>query len=202
MAKKIILQFSYAIIPATLFYVLYRTVSIFVAIAVAAALSLGIIAYHLLRKQRVTVTQYLGLAYVVLSFAAVFLSGNENLYYLPSILNNSVMAVVTVIMTTRGQSILHFVLRDFGVDWLEGSDPADYMQLNYIWIGLVVTKVLVKTLGVLLLDFDALYWLAFIFGDPAIIVYLLYCVWFVRKKRRQAALAVEQKNEYQEEYAE
>lgn len=185
MTRQIIKQFSFAVVPILLFYLLYRLVGILPAIVVSGALSLGIVLYHLVRKQKVTLPQIIGLVCVALSFVSVYFSDNDNLYFLPMLLNNVVLAVIAIVLTARRQSVVHFVMRDFGIDWLDDTDPADYMRLNYIWIALQSAKVLMKVLGMLFMDFDALYWLVFLFGDPSTIAYILYCSWYVRKRRRQ-----------------
>lgn len=76
-------------------------------------------------------------------------------------------------MSVRNKSILHYLAKDFEIRSLEQIPVSDMKSINVIWIIYFVLKIIVKLVGILYLDFNMLYWIVFLQGDPMMILMIV-----------------------------
>lgn len=90
-----------------------------------------------------------------------------------------------IVLTVKKQNILKFLLEDFQVKILEGMKDEKLMMINIIWIMFFILKILVKLIGIVMLDYERLYWLVFMMGDPAFIIVVILTVIILRNSNRE-----------------
>ena len=182
MSRNNIKQITYMLLPAVTFYICYLFINILYATAIAALIATGVIVFNLAKHRKVANTQLLGLLSLLLSFAAVYNTGNENLYFVPSIISNFITASLIFILTMKRKSVLHYAVKEFDSQFLESVDERDVIMLNYLWIAFFVLKMVARTIGVLWLDFSVVYWVSFTLGDPMNVAVVALSIFYIRKK--------------------
>lgn len=169
------------LLPTLLFYVLYKAAGILAAILIAAAFSLGSILWSRSKGQKISNSQVLGAVSLLASGAAIVFSGNEKMYYVPALIGNIVLMGFMVWLTVSHKSVLHYLAKDFRIEALEQVPEENMLPVNILWIVFFVLKILSKVLGLLFLNFEKMYWLVFLLGDPMTIVVVIMSVILIRR---------------------
>jgi len=177
-----ILKIIYILAPLVVFYFVYWLFGIFPAIIFSGALSVFGILHDLARKKSVALTKIYVIVGLAFSFAAIYFTGNEKLYYVPALVGNVAFAGFIAALTARGKSVLHLAVKDFDIESIKDIDERTLRPLNLLWLAFFSVKAAIKVIGIMWLDFSTLYWMVFIFGDPMTVVFAGYSVYFVNRK--------------------
>jgi intracellular septation protein A len=183
--KNGIRQLGNIVIPAAIFYVIYISSGIVMAIIASSLFSLSNAIYSFTKEKRISNTQLFGLIGLLLSLIGILFTANEKLYYVPALVSNCIFLCFAIALTVQRKSILHFIIQDFKIQNLEKISENKLFRLNIIWIIFFVLKILSKSLGILFLSFHDLYWLVFILGDPMTIIVVGYSVYYVNRAVRK-----------------
>lgn len=172
-------------IPAILFYAVYHAAGIIPAVIISAAYSSLSIIYSKLRNNTVKNSSIIGILGLISSAVMILFAGEEKLYYVPSIIQNILFLGFTVVLSIQRKSILHYLTKDFEIESLKRVPEESMFSVNVIWIMYFMLKILVKILGILYLEFNALYWIVFLLGDPMTIIVVILSVILIRKHTKQ-----------------
>lgn len=137
--------------------------------------------YNFFVKKKVCNTQILGVIGLVVSYISILFTNNEQYYYVPALINNCIFAGIVLILALKKKSIIHFIAKDFDFYGIKNVEENSILNLNFVWLGYFFLKVLSKSIGIIYLDFDKLYWIVFLLGDPAMIVICLYSYIYIKK---------------------
>lgn len=170
------------LIPAVVFYVAYNTIGLITAVVVSLGCSLLSVVYTWVKGNGIKNSQIIGLLGLAGSAAAIVLSGNEKTYYIPSVFQNMLFLGFAIILSVRHKSILHFLAKDFEIPSLERIPEKNMMSVNRIWLFYFALKIIVKILGILYLDFNKLYWIVFLQGDPMMVLMIVLSIVMIRKQ--------------------
>lgn len=168
------------IIPAIAFYIAYRTIGMIPAVIISLGYSLVSVVHTLIKKKNIKNSQVIGLLGLAGSAVAVTLSGNEKAYYIPSVFQNILFLVFAIILSFKRKSILHYLAKDFEISSLRRIPEKNMMCVNMIWLLYFALKIIVKIAGILYLDFNKLYWVVFLQGDPMMILVIVISIGMIR----------------------
>ena len=168
-------------LPTSLFYVLYKVVGIIPAVIISGVYSFGILLYEKKRNGTVKNSQIIGVIGLIGSALAIGFTGNEKYYYVPSLIENVIFLGFMLVLTMKKKSVLHFLAKDFGIESLEQIPEDDMLNVNLLWMFYFGVKIASKIMGLLYLDFEKLYWLVFLLGDPMTIIVIVLSVIMIRK---------------------
>lgn len=180
--KKIIIQILNLILPTIIFYLIYQVVGIANATVISSVYSLVQILLKYKKDKTISNTQVLGFIGLILSSVAITFTDNEKLYYIPALINNFIIALFMLVLALKKKSILHYITKDFNIRWLDHIDEVNILKLNYVWMIFFLLKIVSKIVGILFLDFDILYWVIFLLGDPAMVVVIGISIYFIKKQ--------------------
>ena len=180
--KRWVIPIINIVLPALLFYVLYRTAGILPSIFISAGYSLIVLVRQKAKTGSVKNTQILGLVSLLASGPAIYFSGEEKFYYIPSLVTNVVLLIFMLLLSGRGKSVLHFLAKDFEIRSLSRIPEKNMLRINLVWIVYYALKIIAKLLGLLYLDFQKLYWLVFLLGDPMTLLAILLSVFLIRRQ--------------------
>ena len=169
------------ILPTLLFYLLYKTAGILWAVLVSVAFSLGSVLVRRFKGQKASNSQILGLISLLASGAAIAFSGDEKMYYVPALIGNIVLMFFMIGLTASHKSVLHYLAKDFHIGSLEKIPEDKMLSVNILWIVFFTLKILSKVLGLLFLNFEKMYWLVFLLGDPMTIIVVILSVILIRQ---------------------
>lgn len=169
------------VMPAILFYAAYHVAGIISAMIVSLAYSILSIVYSKLRNSAVKNSQIIGILGLVSSAVMILFTGEEKLYYIPAMIQNTVFLGFVITLSVQRKSIFHFLAKDFEVESLKQVPEENMFSINVIWIIYFVLKILSKIVGILYLDFNTLYWVVFLLGDPMTILVVILSVVLIRK---------------------
>lgn len=168
------------LIPAVLFYAVYHVAGIIPAVVVSLAYSLVSVIYSKCKESRVKNSQIIGILGLIGSAAAILFTGEEKLYYLPSIIENMIFLGFMIVLSVRRKSVLHYLAKDFSIQSLEQIPEESMFSVNALWMIYFVLKIVSKIVGILYLDFRKLYWVVFFLGDPMTILVVILSVILIR----------------------
>ena len=168
------------VLPTVLFYVFYNISGIMPAVIISAAYSLITVIYGKIRNYGVRNSQIIGFLGLIGSAAAILFTGEEKLYYVPAIIENVIFLGFMIILTARHKSVIHYLAKDFEIKSLEQIPEDKMISINVIWIIYFVLKIISKIVGILCLNFNELYWMVFILGDPMTIVMIIMSIIMLR----------------------
>jgi intracellular septation protein A len=171
--------------PTIVFYVIHLLVGILPAMITSLLFSLSNAICSYIKEKRISSTQLFGLIGLGLSTIGVIFTDNEKLYYVPALASNFLFLCFAVGLTIKRKSILHYVTRDFNIESLNKVSEIDLLLVNVIWLIFFVLKVLSKSLGILFLSFNELYWLVFVLGDPMTLIVVAYSIYYINKVVRK-----------------
>lgn len=172
-------------LPTIVFYIAYKLLGILPAVVLSLIINMMILIYDYVKRKPITNTQIIGILGGVFSVLAIWGGGSEKWTFVPALIQNIVMTVLFVVLTVKKQNILKFLLEDFQVKILEGMKDEKLMMINIIWIMFFILKILVKLIGIVMLDYESLYWLVFMMGDPAFIIVVILTVIILRNSNRE-----------------
>lgn len=170
------------VIPTILFWMIYQLLGILPAIFVSVLFGVASIIRSFIKKETVSNTQILGLLGLLLSGISITLSGNEKLYYVPALASNFILLGLMIVLTWKKKSVFLYLAKDFHVPSLEAISEKEILALNYLWMLFFFLKCMSKIIGLLYLDFDKLYWIVFLLGDPATICVVALSVIYITRK--------------------
>lgn len=179
--RNIIRQLANVIMPAIIFYVIYSLAGILSAMITSLLFSLSNAIYSYIKEKRISNTQLFGLIGLGLSTIGVMFTDNEKLYYIPALASNCLFFCFAVGLTIKRKSILHYVTRDFNLKILHKVSEISLFPVNVIWLIFFALKILSKSLGILFLSFNELYWLVFVLGDPMTLIVVAYSIYYINK---------------------
>lgn len=161
------------LIPAVVLNAVYHIFGIIPAVIISLGCSLFFVIYSKVKGDGIKNSQIIGILGLMISAAAVIFSGDENLYYVPSVFQNTLFLGFAITLSIRHKSILHYLAKDFEIRSLERIPEEDMKNINIIWIIYFALKVIIKIVGILYLDFNPLYWVVFLQGDPLMVLMVI-----------------------------
>lgn len=175
------------VIPAVIFYIAYQAVGIIPAVIISLAYSLFSVVYSKYRDKAVKNSMLIGILGLLSSAVMILFTGDEKLYYIPALIQNMIFLGFIIVLSVRRRSVLHFLAKDFEIASLKQIPEENMFGINLIWTVYFALKILSKILGILYLDFDTLYWVVFLLGDPMTILVVILSVIFIRVRCSQRA---------------
>ncbi|MCI9144289.1 MAG: DUF3159 domain-containing protein [Lachnospiraceae bacterium] len=170
------------IIPAVVFYIAYHTIGLIPAVILSLGYSMVSVIHTLVKKKGIKNSQIIGILGLTGSAVAVILSGNEKTYYIPSVFQNILFLIFTITLSVRHKSILHYLAKDFEISSLRRIPEKNMMCVNMVWLFYFALKIIVKIAGILYLDFNKLYWVVFLQGDPMMILMIIISIGMIRRQ--------------------
>lgn len=161
------------VIPAVVFKIVYNTLGIIPAVILSLGCSLVSVIYSKSKGNGIKNSQVIGILGLAGSAAAIIFSGDEKLYYVPSIFQNALLLGFAITLSLKHKSILHYLAKDFEIHSLDRISEEDMKSINIIWIIYFALKIIVKIVGILYLDFNMLYWIVFLQGDPMMVLMIV-----------------------------
>ncbi len=168
------------VIPSLTFYAAYKLWGIIPAVAVSMFFCIFSISVSAVRG-KIKNTQILGMLGLLASAAAIHFTGNEKYYYIPSLIENIVFLGFFIFLSARHKSVLHYIAKDFDIRSLQVIPEHHLMNVNIVWMVFFSLKIIVKIAGIVCLNFETLYWLVFIMGDPMTIAAVVLSVVLIRR---------------------
>lgn len=176
-----------AIIPPLVFVVVNSIFGLTTAIIVALVLSATFGIYRLIRKQSglYAVGGSLG---ILLAGGFAFLAKNATNYFLPGIITNAfvlILTVVTLILDKPLAAYASHLTRGWTLDWFWRNDikPA-YREVTYMWSLFFLIRTIIQVTLYTSDNVDALVWANTIMGLPVTIAILtlsyVYGIWRLR----------------------
>lgn len=175
------------VIPAILFNVVYNRIGIIPAVIISLGYSLGSVIYAKLRDNAVKNSQIIGILGLVVSAVMIAFTGEEKLYYVPALIENFIFLVFMIVLLVRRKSVLHFLAKDFEVQSLMRIPEENMLSVNVVWVVFFVLKILSKLAGIFYMDFNTLYWVVFLLGDPMTILVVILSVILIRTNYRRGS---------------
>ncbi len=170
------------VLPAVLFYACYKAAGIMPATILSVGYSIASIIYSHVRKEKISNSKIVGVVGLIGSAAAIGLTGEAKYYYLPALIENAVFLIFMLILTIRKKSVLHYLAKDFRIESLECIPEQKMFGINLLWMLFFVCKICSKIIGILFLDFEHLYWLVYLLGDPMTIVVIILSIILIRRQ--------------------
>lgn len=168
-------------IPTVLFYIVYNVVGIVPAIIISLVHCIISVTYSKSKGNQVKNSQIIGFLGLVGSATAILFTGEEKLYYVPSIIENVIFLGFMIVLSVRRKSVLHYLAKDFGIQSLEQVPEEGMFSINAVWMIYFLLKIISKIIGILYLNFRELYWLVFLLGDPMTILVIILSIILIRK---------------------
>lgn len=130
--KNFFMNILNIILPAALFYLFYKLIGLIFAVVISTVYATVMMLIEYKHSKRISNTRVIGIIGLILSAISSFFTGYKNLYYAPQLVSNIVIFVFMIILTAKKRSVLHYIMKDFGVQWLENIDEHSALKLNYI----------------------------------------------------------------------
>ncbi len=186
MNQSILKRLVFLLLPTILFFVCYSVWGILPAVIISGAVSFLVAIFTFIRTRKLPGSQLIGILGMIISFAAIYFTGNDKYYFLTPLVSNCILVIVAFILTIRKKSIFHLVAKPFKLPQIADIPESAFLSLNVMWLVALVVKTLSKLLGVLLLDFKTIYWIAYVLSDPLTVVLLIVSVYLVRRNLTMA----------------
>ena len=122
------------VIPTLLFYILYSYKGIIPAAVISIIYSICSVLYSKHKYNEVKNSKIIGIIGLAASAAAIIFTGEEKLYYIPSIIKNMVFLGFFIVLSVQHKSVLHYLAKDFDIKSLKQIDEKDMLCVNTIWI--------------------------------------------------------------------
>lgn len=168
------------LIPTALFYVVYHVGGIIPAVIISLAYTLISVIYSKMKGNAIKNSQIVGVLGLIGSAMAILFTGEEKLYYIPSIIENVFFLGIMIVLSVCRKSVLHFLAKDFEIESLKQIPEESMFSINVVWIIYFSIKIISKIAGILYLDFNKLYWVVFLLGDPMTILVIIISVMLIR----------------------
>jgi len=177
---KTLLAIFNLMMPTIVFYWIYTIRGVIAAVVISFlynGISLGM---QYRKKRTVSNTSVIGLLGLICSGAAIYFTGNEKFYYIPALVVNLVTFVFLLVLSLNRKSVLHYLAKDFEIKGIEQLPQEDLWLVNILWLIFFGMKIITKVIGIIYLDFEKLYWLVFLMGDPAMLLVIVISVVIIR----------------------
>ena len=173
------------VLPTAIFYAVYKILGILPAILLSLAIHIVAISIQYKKEQSIANTQVLGLLGGIFSALTIINGGSEKFTFVPALVQNIVMSVFFIYLTLRKKSVIHYLLKDFGIKSFEKVEEEKLLPVNLIWTTFFLLKIAAKILGMIWLDYDKLYWIVFLMGDPAFVVVVIVTILIVHNSKER-----------------
>lgn len=178
--KSILFMF----LPSFILYVIYELGGILWMLLFSGLYSVMNYLQGKKNKASISHTQAIGFVVMIWSVIAIIFTDNEKLYYIPALAGNVLVLLGIMYLTLKRKSIVCYINEDFRFEGLNRIEDNEIMIINILWGSYFVIKILFKIVGMLFLEFEKLYWGAFLLGDPATIVMLMISYYIIQKKTK------------------
>lgn len=168
------------LIPTVLFYIAYHVVGIVPAVIISVVYSLISAVSSKIKNGVIRNSQIVGILGLVGSAIAIIFTGEEKLYYIPAMIQNTFFLGFIVVLSVRRKSVLHYMAKDFEIASLEQIPEERMFSINVVWIVYFALKIISKIVGILYWDFNTLYWVVFLLGDPMMVFVIVLSVILIR----------------------
>lgn len=180
--QRILFMVLRTMAPSLAFFFFLSRKDIKCAILSSCIVGILIFICDIVKVKKITNSSVIGGIALLFQIISSFLAGYEKLYYVPALLQNGVVMLLLIAMCVKKQSIFLYMVKDLKIALFESMKDQDVMDLNYIWIGYCLLKILSKVVGLVTLDFVTLYWIVFALGDPLNILLLVISYICVKRK--------------------
>lgn len=176
-----------AILPPLIFVIVNSIYGLTTAIVVALVTSATFGIYRLIRKQS-GIYALGGSLGILLAGGFAYLANNASNYFLPGIVTNAfvlILTVVTLIIDKPFAAYVSHLTRGWTLDWFWRRDikPA-YREVTYMWSLFFLIRTIIQVTLFLSDNVDALVWANTIMGLPVTIAVLVvsyvYGIWRLR----------------------
>lgn len=165
-----------ALLPSLLFVFLQSPLGLTSSALVAVLSSFILTGYRILRKQK-SFYALLGVLGVLFAAGYAAFSGSAENYYLPRLFNGTLLVLVSFGSILFGRplaALLSHLSRGWPMGWFLRKDvkPA-YREVTFIWLVLLLTRLLVQWNLYRGGDLNSLFFVSFLMGTPATVVILV-----------------------------
>ncbi len=176
-----------AIVPPLVFVIVNSMFGLTSAIIIALILSSTFAIFRLVQKQSGIYTLF-GTMGILLAGTFAYLADNATNYFLPGIVTNTFILILTVITLILDKPLAAYashLTRGWRLDWFWRKDvkPA-YREVTYMWSLFFLVRTIIQVTLFLSDNVDALVWANTIMGLPVTIVVLtvsyVYGIWRLR----------------------
>ena len=183
-AKNTIMQLIYMFAPFIIFKTLYGHFGLVPAIISSLTFIISMMIYNYKKKGRVGNILIISLFFNILSFISYLLSSNERFYFIPGILQVAIFIIWILIFIVRKKCFILFFMEDFNVPCVDEMDEKEFLSLNYVWLFTHVLRLAIKVISLVFMDlnFETLYWISFLSGDPITVPVIYYTFRYFDKK--------------------
>lgn len=176
-----------AIVPPLVFVIVNSMFGLTSAIIIALILSSTFALFRIIRKQS-GIYALFGTLGILLAGTFAYLADNATNYFLPGIVTNAFILILTVITLILDKPLAAYashLTRGWRLDWFWRKDvkPA-YREVTYMWSLFFLVRTIIQVTLFLSDNVDALVWANTIMGLPVTIVVLtvsyVYGIWRLR----------------------
>jgi hypothetical protein len=176
------------ILPPLLFIIVKSKFGLWVAILISLALSITFAVNRLLKKQSL-VYALGGIAGTSLAALFAFLSSNVTNYFIPGIISNAfilVLSIVTLMIDKPLAAYVSHLTRGWKLAWFWRKDvkPA-YCEVTWMWTVFFIMRTVIQVTLFLQKSVNSLVWADTLMGLPFTIVILvisyIYGIWRLRQ---------------------
>lgn len=171
--------------PTLIFYMVYKLLGILPAVVLSLLINVVLLIADYAKRKTVSNSQIMGIVGGILSALAIWGGGSEKWTFVPALIQNVVMLAFFAVLTLKRRSILKYILADFQVKAFENVKEENLLTVNVVWVVFFTLKIIAKILGILMLDYDSLYWVVFFMGDPAFIVAVIISILMIRRSKEK-----------------
>jgi hypothetical protein len=173
-----------ALIPPILFFILYETMGLPIALIVSLISNTTFFIFRLSKRDNIV---YAIGGFIGILFASIFtlISRNASNYFLPDIIGTSVLILITILSILYKKPVaayLSHLTRGWTWDWFMRDDvrPA-YMEVSVFWLSFLVARLGVEVYLYINYTVSELVWANVILGLPITLLILtisyIYGMW-------------------------
>jgi uncharacterized membrane protein len=177
-----------AIIPPLIFVIINGYFGLSVAIIISLVIALIFFIYRVISKQSFSYALF-GLVGILLAGGFAFVANNATNFFLPDIITNGFILVVSVVSLVVNKPIaayLSHLTRGWTLNWFWRKDilPA-YREVTYLWTAFFLIRTIIQVVLFIGNDVNALLWTSTIMGLPATFLILtisyVYGIWRLKQ---------------------
>jgi uncharacterized membrane protein len=177
-----------AIIPPLIFVIINGYFGLSIAIIVSLVIALIFFIYRVVSKQSFSYALF-GLVGILLAGGFAFVANNATNFFLPDIITNGFILVVSVVSLVVNKPIaayLSHLTRGWTLNWFWRKDilPA-YREVTYMWTAFFLIRTIIQVVLFIGNDVNSLLWTSTIMGLPATFLILtisyVYGIWRLKQ---------------------
>jgi uncharacterized membrane protein len=177
-----------AIVPPLVFVVVNGYLGLSIAIIISLVIALIFFIYRVVSKQSFSYALF-GLVGILLAGGFAFVANNATNFFLPDIITNGFILVVSVVSLVVNKPIaayLSHLTRGWTLNWFWRKDilPA-YREVTYMWTAFFLIRTIIQVVLFIGNDVNALLWTSTIMGLPATFLILtisyVYGIWRLKQ---------------------